>query len=158
MDGSALSLPTKTPDSTFPPIVEKVLAILDRFVGKFGSVHLEVFRLPTFPTAELQRYLNSLSITLKRHRIIATYSWQYQPTESAYFSFLDPTHGSISGIVHRLWHGSSPITQLDNIRVNSFNYAEIKDRLLRSLLSLGSIFLASPSPYYRHSYGSSFLV
>ena len=57
-----------------------------------------------------------------------------------------------------LWHGSSPISQIDNIRVNSFNYAEIKNRLLRSLLSLGSTFLASPSPYYRHTYGASYSV
>ena len=162
MDGSAaISSPSDAPDHTLPPVVEKVLAIIERFIGKYGSVLLEVFRLPTLSTAEIQRFLNSLSITLKRHGIIAAYSWQYQPSESAYYLFLfhvDPTHSSISGIVHRLWHGSSPISQLDNIRVNSLNYAEIKDRLLRSLLSLGSIFLASPSPFYRHSYGSSFSV
>ena len=161
MDGPALSPPSKTPDHIFPPVVEKVIAIIERFIGKYGSVQVEIFRLPTFSTAEIQRYLNSLSITLKRHGIIAAYSWQYQPSESAYYLFLfhvDPTHSCISGIVHRLWHGSSPISQIDNICVNSFNYTDIKDRLLRSLLSLGSIFLASPSPFYRHSYSSSFSV
>ena len=85
MDGPALSPPSKTPDHIFPPFVEKVLAIIERFIGKYGSVQLEIFRLPTFSTAELQRYLNSLSITLKRHGIIAAYSWQYQPAESAYY-------------------------------------------------------------------------
>ena len=162
MDGSAaISLPSKAPDHIFPPVVEKVLAIIERFIGKYGSVLLEIFRLPTFSTAELQRYLNSLSITLRRHGIIAAYTWQYQPAESAYYLFLfhvDPTYGSISGIVHRLWHGSSPISQLDNIRVNSFNYTDIKDRLSQSLLSLGSTVLSFPSPFYRHSYGSSYSV
>ena len=162
MDGPAtISSRSNVPDPTYPPVVEKVISLIERFIGKYGSVLLEIFRLPTFSTAELQRYLNSLSITLKRHGIIAAYTWQYQPAESAYYLFLfhiEPTYSSISGIVHRLWHGSSPISQLDNIRVNSFNYAEIKDRLLRSLLSLGSTFLTSPSPYYRHSYGSSFSV
>ena len=161
MDGPALSLPSKAPDHIFPPVVEKVISLIERFIGKYGSVFLEIFRLPTFSTAELQRYLNSLSITLKRHGIIAAYSWQYQPAESAYYLFLfhvDPTYSSISGIVHRLWHGSSPISQIDNIRVNSFNYTDIKDRLSQSLLSLGSRVLSFPSPFYRHSYGSSFSV
>ena len=161
MDGSAISLPSKAPDHTLPPVVKKVIAIIERFIGKYGSVQVEIFRLPTFSTSELQRYLNSLSITLKRQGIIAAYSWQYQPAESAYYLFLFHTgsiHGSISGIVHRLWHSSPSITPLDTIRVHSLNYAEIKDRLLRSLLSLGVAFLASPSPYYRHSYGSSYSV
>ena len=161
MDGSAISSPSNVPDHTFPPVVEKVISLIERFIGKYGSVQIEIFRLPTFSTAELQRYLNSLSITLKRHGIIAAYSWQYQPAESAYYLFLfhiGSTLGSISGIVHRLWHSSPSIFQLDNIRVNSLNYAEIKDRLLRSLLSLGAAFLASPSPYYRHSYGASYSV
>ena len=161
MDGPVSSHPSKAPNPTFPPVVEKVLAIIERFISKYGSVLLEVFRLPTFSTAELQRYLNSLSITLKRHGIIAAYSWQYQPAESAYYLYLfhiGSIPGSISGIVHRLWHSSPSISQLDNIRVNSLNYADIKDRLLRSLLSLGATFLASPSPYYRHSYGASYSV
>ena len=88
MHGPASSIPTKTSDPTFPPVVEKVFAPIERFIGKYGSVFLEIFRLPTFSTAELQRYLNSLSITLKRHGIIAAYSWQYQPAESAYYLFL----------------------------------------------------------------------
>jgi len=162
MDGSApISSPSNVHDHTFPPVVEKIIALIERFIGKYGSLQLEIFRLPTFSTAELQRYLNSLSITLKRHGIIAAYSWQYQPAESAYYLFLfhiGSTLGSISGIVHRLWHSSPSISQFDNLRVNSLNYAEIKDRLLRSLLSLGAAFLASPSPYYRHSYGSSYSV
>ena len=162
MDGSAAISSTLTaPEHTFPPVVEKVLAIIERFIGKYGSVQVEIFRLPTFSTSELQRDLNSLSITLKRHGIIAAYSWQYQPAESAYCLFLfhvDPTHSSISGIVHRLWHTSPTITQLDNIRVHRLNYAEIKDRLLRSLGFVGVAFLSSPSPYYRHSYGSSYSV
>ena len=162
MDGSAaISSLSKTPDPTIPPVVEKVISLIERFIGKYGSVFLEIFRLPTFSTAELQRYLNSLSITLKRHGIIVSYTWQYHPSENAYYLFLFHTAsitGSISGIVHRLWHTSPSITQIDNIRVNSSNYTDIKDRLLRSLLSLGSTVLSFPSPFYRHSYGSSYSV
>ena len=152
---------SNTPDPSYPPVVEKVFAILGRFVEKYGSVQLETFRLPTSSTSELQRYLNSLSITLRRQGIIVSYTWQYHPSDGAYYLFLfhvDPTHGSISGVVHRLWHGSSPITQLDNIPVSSYNLPSVKDRLLRSLVSLGSTVLSSPSPFYRHTYGSSFSV
>ena len=152
---------SKTLAPTYPPAAEKVFAILDRFVGKYGAVHLEVFRLPSSSASELQRYLNSLTITLRRQGIIVSYTWQYNPSDGAYYLFLfhvDPTHGSISGVVHRLWHGSSPISQLDNIPVSSYNLFDVKNRLLRSLLSLGSTGLSSPSPFYRHTYGSSSLV
>ena len=152
MERPVSSLPSKAPDHTFPPVVEKVISLIERFIGKYGSVQVEIFHLPTFSTDELQRYLNSLSITLKRHGIIVSYTWQYHPSESAYYLFLfhvDPTHSSISGIVHRLWHGSSPISQIDNIPVSAYNLSDIKNRLSQSLLSLGSTFLASPSPYYR---------
>ena len=161
MDGPAFSFPSKTSRPTYPPVVEKVLALIERFIGKYGSVLLEIFRLPTFSTAELQRYLNSLSITLKRQGIIVSYTWQYHPSENAYYLLLFHTAsitGSISGIVHRLWHGSSPIFQLDNIPISAYNLSDIKNRLSQSLLSLGSTFLASPSPYYRHSYGASYSV
>ena len=152
---------SNTPDPTYPPVVEKVMAIIDRFVEKYGSVQLETFRLPTSSASELQRYLNSLTITLRRQGIIVAYAWQYHPSAGAYYLYLfhvDPTHGSISGVVHRLWHGSSPITQLDNIPVSSYNLPSVKDRLLRLILSLGSTVLASPSPFYRHTYGTSFSV
>ena len=152
---------SKMPDPTYPPAAEKVFAILDRFVEKYGSAHLEVFRLPSSSASELQRYLNSLTITLRRQGIIVAYAWQYHPSAGAYYLYLfhvDPTHGSISGVVHRLWHGSSPIIQLENIPVSSYNISDVKNRLLRSLLSLGSTVLSSSSPFYRHTYGSSSLV
>lgn len=152
---------SKTLAPTYPPAAEKVFAILDRFVGKYGAVHLEVYHLPSSSASELQRYLNSLSITLRRQGIIISYTWQYHPSENAYYLFLfhaDPIPCSISGVVHRLWHGFSPISQLDNIPVSSYNLSDVKDRLLRSLLSLGSTVLSSPSPFYRHTYGSSSLV
>ena len=155
-------LPPSTPSAhTLPPAVEKVITLVDRFVGKYGSVQLEIFRLPTSSTVELQRYLNSLTITLRRQGVIAAYAWQFHPSEAAYYLLLfhvDPTHGSISGVVHRLWHSSPPVTPIDHIHIDSFNYAAIKDRLLRSMLAWGSTFLAAPSPFYRHSYGTSSLV
>ena len=156
--GSPLSTPSA---HTLPPAVERVIALVDRFAGKYGSVQLEIFRLPTSSTAELQRYLNSLTITLRRQGVIAAYSWQYHPSEAAYYLLLfhvDPTHGSISGVVHRLWHSSPPVTQIDHIHIDSFNYSAIKDRLLRSMLAWGVTFLAAPSPFYRHSYGTSSFV
>ena len=77
-------LPPSTPSAhTLPPAVEKVITLVDRFVGKYGSVQLEIFRLPTSSTVELQRYLNSLTITLRRQGVIAAYAWQYQPSDNA---------------------------------------------------------------------------
>ena len=149
---------SNTPDPSYPPAAEKVFAILDRFVEKYGSAHLEVFRLPTSSSPELQRFLNSLLITLRRQGVIASYAWQYHPTETAYYLLLFhvvPARCSLSGVVHRLWHSSPPVAQIDNIHIDGSNYSGIKDRLLRSLLVLGASSLSAPTPYYRHSYGAS---
>lgn len=150
MDEPALYLTSKTPDPAYPPVVEKVISLIERFIGKYGSVQLEVFRLPTFSSAELQRYLNSLSITLKRHGIIVSYTWQYHPSESAYYLFLFHTAsitGSISGIVYRLWHTSPSITQLDNIPVSAYNLGDIKNG-----------FSGHCCPWARHSLLHSLLI
>ena len=34
MNGPALSLHSETPDHTSPPVVEKILAMIERFLGK----------------------------------------------------------------------------------------------------------------------------
>ena len=62
MDRSAGSLPSKVPDSTYPPVVEKILAIIERFVGKYGSVQFEIFRLPSLQS-ELVSVTNWLKLT-----------------------------------------------------------------------------------------------
>lgn len=50
MDGSAaISSRSNAHNPTFPPIVEKVISLIERFIGKYGSVQLEVFRLPHPP-------------------------------------------------------------------------------------------------------------
>ncbi len=155
------SPPSAPSAHTLPPAVEKVISLVDRFVIKYGSVQLEIFRLPTSSTAELQRYLNSLTITLRRQGIIVSYTWLYHPSEAAYYLLLfhsGSIYSSLSGVVHRLWHTSPPVTQLDNIRVSNSNYADVKDWLSRTLLALGANLLSSPSSYYRHSYGSSLIV
>ena len=64
----------------------------------------------------------------------------------------------VSGVVHRLWHSSPPVAQIDNIHIDDSNYTGIKTRLLRSLLLLGASSLSAPTPYYRHSYGSSLAI
>lgn len=50
----------------------------------------------------------------------------------------------------------SPFSKLDNLPISSHNLPEVKERLHRLLLFLGSTVLSSPSPFYRHSYGSSY--
>ena len=48
MNGSAaISSPSNVHDHTLPPVVEKVIAIIERFIGKYGSVQIEIFRWPT---------------------------------------------------------------------------------------------------------------
>ena len=48
MNGSAaISSPSNVHDHTLPPVVKKVISLIERFIGKYGSVQIEIFRWPT---------------------------------------------------------------------------------------------------------------
>lgn len=139
------------------PALVKVSGLLDRFVSKYGSVQIEIFRLPDCPGETLQRFLNSLQITLRRYQLICSYVWQYVPSEQAYSLFVfhySPAIGSISSVVHRLWHTLPSVVQINNIQVDSSNCASVKDWLHQLLPNESS----SAISYRRHSYGSSFTI
>ena len=83
MNRSARSLPSKTPDYIFPPVVEKVIAIIDRFIGKYGLVLFEIFRLSTFPRPNSNvtsiRFLARSNVTGSSLLIPGNISPQSQP-------------------------------------------------------------------------------
>ena len=85
------------------PALVKVSGLLDRFVSKYGSVQIEIFRLPDCPGETLQRFLNSLQITLRRYQLICSYVWQYVLRTSLFPVCLHTVQPlrAISSVVHR---------------------------------------------------------
>ena len=97
---------------------------------------------------------------MPNHRCFCTPTAAYFAGVKKMMFFRLPCSGAVmqtrfvSGVVHRLWHSSPPVAQIDNIHIDDSNYTGIKTRLLRSLLLLGASSLSAPTPYYRHSYGA----
>ena len=137
------------------PAAARVSEMVTRYVQKFGSARLQIYRLPGASNEELRSYLNTLRITLLRKGIQPQYSWQYDPTESAYILFLchyDSQPEGIRQIASRLWHGSVPLQTISSIPVNPYNLSDIG-------AWLSGTFSATPAslmtPFYQHTFGYS---
>ena len=61
---------TSIPQSN--PAAARVSEMVTRYVQKFGSALLEIYRLPGASNEELRRYLNALRITLLRKGVHTT--------------------------------------------------------------------------------------
>ena len=137
------------------PAAARVSEMVTRYVQKFGSVRLEIYRLPGASNEELRRYLNALRITLLRKGVQTQYIWQYDPAQSAYLLFLchqDCQAEGIRQIAFRLWYGSAPIQTINSIPVNPYNLTDIATWL-------SGTFSATPvslmTPFYQHTFGYS---
>ena len=138
------------------PAAARVSEMVTRYVQKFGSARLEIYRLPCASNEELRRYLNALRITLLRKGVQTQYIWQYDPAQRAYLLFLchqDCQAEGIRQIAFRLWQGSAPIQTINSIPVNPYNLTDIG-------AWLSSTFSATPAsslmmPFYQHTFGYS---
>ena len=137
------------------PAAARVSEMVTRYVQKFGSARLEIYRLPGASNEELRRYLNALRITLLRKGVQPQYCWQYNPTQDAYILFLchyDCPPGCIQQIISRLWHGSVPLQTINSIPVNRYNLSDIGAWLSNSF---SAIPVSPMTPFYQHSFGYS---
>lgn len=145
---------TSIPQSN--PAAARVSEMVTRYVQKFGSALLEIYRLPGASNEELRRYLNALRITLLRKGVQTQYIWLYDPAQSAYLLFLchqDCQEEGIRQIAFRLWHGSFPLQTVNSIPVNPYNLSDIG-------AWLSGTFSATPAsslmtPFYQHTFGYS---
>ena len=144
---------TSIPQSN--PAAARVSEMVTRYVQKFGSARLQIYRLPGASNEELRSYLNTLRITLLRKGIQPQYIWQYDPAESAYLLFLchyDSQPEGIRQIASRLWHGSFPLQTISSIPVNRYNLSDIGAWLSNSI---SAISVSPMTPFYQHTFGYS---
>ena len=144
---------TSIPQSN--PAAARVSEMVTRYVQKFCSARLEIYRLPGASNEELRRYLNALRITLLRKGVQTQYIWQYDPAQRAYLLFLchqDCQAEGIRQIASRLWYGSAPIQMINSIPVNPYNLTDI-DAWLSSTFSVIPVSLMMP--FYQHTFGYS---
>ena len=137
------------------PAAERVSEMVTRYVQKFGSVRLQIFRLSGISNENMRSYLNTLRITLLRKGVQPQYCWQYDPAQSAYLLFLchyDSQPECIQQIVYRLWHGSFPLQTINSIPVNQYSLSDIDAWLSKSF---SAIPVSPITPFYQHTFGYS---
>ena len=137
------------------PAAARVSEMVTRYVQKFDSVRLQIYRLIGASNEALRSFLNALRITLLRKGVQPQYCWQYDPTQNAHFLFLchyDCPSGCIQQIVFRLWHGSVPLQTINSIPVNRYNLSDIGAWLSNSF---SAITVSPMTPFYQHTFGYS---
>ena len=151
-------------ENQMPPIVTNILDISDRYLAKYGKLLLGVYRFHDVESKEFSKFLNSLQITLRRKAIIPTYGWLYDRRNQCYNLIIYVYGGfgrrdlnDLFPIIERLWksHSSYPIHQVECIAVNMENCQNIKDWLLRLLLSIGGTIGHSGSAPHTRTFATS---
>ena len=137
------------------PAAARVSEMVTRFVQKFDSVRLQIYRLIGASNEALRSFLNALRITLLRKGVQPQYCWQYDPAQNAHFLFLchyECPPGCIQQIISRLWHGSVPLQTINSIPVNRYNLSDIGAWLFNSI---SAIPVSPMTPFYQHTFGYS---
>jgi len=137
------------------PAAARVSEMVTRYIQKFDSVRLQIFRLSGISNEDLRSYLNALRITLLRKGVQPQYCWQYNPSQDAYLLFLchyDCPPECIQQIVFRLLHGSTQLRIVSSISVNQCVLPDIEAWLSNAFPPIP----VSPTmPFYQHTFGYS---
>jgi len=137
------------------PTTERILEMVTRYVQKFESVRLQIFRLSSISNEDFRSYLNTLRIALLRKGVQPQYCWQYNPVQSAYLLFLchyDYPPECIQQIVYRLLHGQTHLRIVSSISVNKYILDDIRAWLSNAF---PSIHVSPMTPFYQHTFGYS---
>ncbi|MGF0038519.1 hypothetical protein [Victivallis vadensis] len=67
--------------------------IIERYLARYESVSVGIYRFHAINGGEFSKYLNSLKITLSRKAFIPTYCWHYDPYGERYILFLFVCNG-----------------------------------------------------------------
>ena len=70
------------------PLQSVIHNIIERYLGRYESVSVGIYRFHAINGGEFSKYLNSLKITLSRKAFIPTYCWHYDPYGERYILFL----------------------------------------------------------------------
>lgn len=149
------------------PLQSVIHSIIERYLARYESVFVGIYRLHAINGGEFSKYLNSLKITLNRKAFIPTYCWYYDPYEERYILFLFVCGGygqyelaDLLPIIQRLWtsHSMFPVEQMDSIHITVNNSIEIIRHLDQLILNLTKPQFCNRRMPHQRSYGASQMI
>ena len=149
------------------PLQSVIHNIIERYLGRYESVSVGIYRFHAINGGEFSKYLNSLKITLSRKAFIPTYCWHYDPYGERYILFLFICdrygHYDLSELyptIKRLWtpHSAYPVEQMNNIQITINNSTEMMEHLDQWILSLTESQLWNERIPHQRSYGASQII
>ena len=149
------------------PLSDIVHSIIERYLGRYESVSVGIYRFHAINGGEFSKYLNSLKITLSRKAFIPTYCWHYDPYGERYILFLFVCNGyghydlgELYPTIKRLWtsHSMSPVEQMDNLNITVNNSTEMIRHLDQRIRNLTEAQLWNERIPHQRSYGASQMI
>ena len=138
--------------------IERIMQMMDGYLERFGRVLIGIYYLP--PMDE-NRFINSLSITLRRLDLMPEYSWFMTADGGHYIVLLLNGYfrndlSEITPVINRLWQNQSTnlLTAINYIQISTENQNYEKFRLQQFLYSYG-LNQAIPQNYHQRSFGMS---
>lgn len=141
--------------------------IIERYLARYESVSVGIYRFHAINGGEFSKYLNSLKITLSRKAFIPTYCWHYDPYGERYILFLFVCNGyghydlgELYPTIKRLWtsHSMSPVEQMDNLNITVNNSTEMIRHLDQRIRNLTEAQLCNERMPHQRSYGVSQMI
>lgn len=149
------------------PLQSVIHNIIERYLARYESASIGIYRFHAIDGGEFSKYLNSLKITLNRKAFIPTYCWHYDPYGKHYILFLFICDGygrydlaDLLSVIRRLWtsHSMSPVEQIDNIRITVNNSTEMLKHLDQWILNLTESQFCNERMPHQRSYGASQMI
>ena len=149
------------------PLSDIVHSIIERYLARYESVFVGIYRFHAINGGEFSKYLNSLKITLSRKAFIPTYCWHYDPYGERYILFLficdgcgRYDSGDLHSIIKRLWtpHSAYPVEQMTNIHITVNNSTEMMEHLDQWIQNLTELLLCNERIPHQRSYGNSQMI
>ena len=134
------------------PLQSVIHNIIERYLGRYESVSVGIYRFHAINGGEFSKYLNSLKITLSRKAFIPTYCWYYDPYGERYILFLFICNrcgrydlGELYPTIRRLWtpHSAYPVEQMNNIHITVNNSTEMMEHLDQWIQNLTELLLCN---------------
>jgi len=149
------------------PLQSVIHNIIERYLGRYESVSVGIYRFHAINGGEFSKYLNSLKITLSRKAFIPTYCWYYDPYGERYILFLFICNrcgrydlGELYPTIRRLWtpHSAYPVEQMNNIHITVNNSTEMMEHLDQWIQNLTELLLCNERIPHQRSYGTSQMI
>ena len=151
----------------FHPLQSITHNIIERYLARYESASVGIYRFHAIDGGEFSKYLNSLKITLSRKAFIPTYCWHYDPYGERYILFLFVCNGyghydlgELYHTIKRLWtsHSMSPVEQMDNLNITVNNSTEMIRHLDQRIRNLTEAQLWNERIPHQRSYGASQMI